>query len=186
MLWSQKSLLRISPPYPVTCLGDGLLPNRQNRKSSYGTVVHLPSAEIPVSRSCLQLMVQLLLRRLWHFSARRTDTSSFCVKLILKKGVPSLGRLESEKFMVSKCANPSCGASFQYLRSGKLFLLDLRHSRPVSEDGSVPRQTAENRRHASGHRRYRSHCRRTCSSPAARRWRSRGRAARVRDAAPPA
>lgn len=27
--------------------------------------------------------------------------------------------------MVSKCANPSCGASFQYLRGGKLFLVDL-------------------------------------------------------------
>jgi hypothetical protein len=39
--------------------------------------------------------------------------------------------------MVSKCANPSCGASFQYLRSGKLFLLDLRHSRTVSENGSA-------------------------------------------------
>ncbi len=27
--------------------------------------------------------------------------------------------------MVAKCANPSCGASFQYLRGGKLFLVDL-------------------------------------------------------------
>jgi hypothetical protein len=27
--------------------------------------------------------------------------------------------------MVTKCANPSCSASFQYLRGGKLFLLDL-------------------------------------------------------------
>jgi hypothetical protein len=27
--------------------------------------------------------------------------------------------------MVTKCANPSCGASFQYLRGGKLFLVEL-------------------------------------------------------------
>lgn len=27
--------------------------------------------------------------------------------------------------MVTKCANPSCNASFQYLRGGKLFLVDL-------------------------------------------------------------
>ena len=27
--------------------------------------------------------------------------------------------------MVTKCANPSCGALFHYLRSGKLFLVDL-------------------------------------------------------------
>ncbi len=27
--------------------------------------------------------------------------------------------------MVTKCANPSCSASFQYLRGGKLFLVDL-------------------------------------------------------------
>ena len=27
--------------------------------------------------------------------------------------------------MVTKCANPSCGAPFQYFRSGKLFLIEL-------------------------------------------------------------
>jgi hypothetical protein len=32
---------------------------------------------------------------------------------------------EKEDVMVTKCANPSCGASFQYLRLGKLFLVDL-------------------------------------------------------------
>ncbi len=39
--------------------------------------------------------------------------------------------------MVAKCANPSCDASFQYLRGGKLFLLDLpRMSATTEEDGS--------------------------------------------------
>ncbi len=32
--------------------------------------------------------------------------------------------------MVTKCANPACGKSFHYLRGGKLFLVDLRHSPP--------------------------------------------------------
>ncbi len=27
--------------------------------------------------------------------------------------------------MVTKCANPSCSASFQYFRNGKLFLIEL-------------------------------------------------------------
>lgn len=34
--------------------------------------------------------------------------------------------------MVTKCANPSCGASFQYLRRGKLFLVDLPRFTPSS------------------------------------------------------
>lgn len=38
--------------------------------------------------------------------------------------------------MVTKCANPSCGASFRYLRGGKLFLVDLPHrSSPLQGDG---------------------------------------------------
>ena len=38
--------------------------------------------------------------------------------------------------MVAKCANPSCGASFQYLRGGKLFLVDLpRFSSPIAGEG---------------------------------------------------
>ena len=35
--------------------------------------------------------------------------------------------------MVTKCANPSCNASFQYLRGGKLFLVDLHRSHSGSE-----------------------------------------------------
>ncbi len=37
--------------------------------------------------------------------------------------------------MVTKCANPSCNASFQYLRGGKLFLLDLPHLSARTEQG---------------------------------------------------
>jgi hypothetical protein len=37
--------------------------------------------------------------------------------------------------MVTKCANPSCSAPFQYLRGGKLFLLDL--SRPCPGHGDA-------------------------------------------------
>jgi hypothetical protein len=40
--------------------------------------------------------------------------------------------------MVTKCANPSCGASFRYLRGGKLFLVDLHQSSTGSERGSTP------------------------------------------------
>jgi hypothetical protein len=40
--------------------------------------------------------------------------------------------------MVTKCANPSCGASFRYLRGGKLFLLDLHRSFFGLEPGSAP------------------------------------------------
>lgn len=42
---------------------------------------------------------------------------------------------ESELSMVTKCANPSCGASFQYLRGGKLFLLDLPRPSPQAQQG---------------------------------------------------
>lgn len=48
--------------------------------------------------------------------------------------------------MVTKCANPSCGASFRYLRGGKLFLVDLpRFScAPGGERGTAPTgRTAE-------------------------------------------
>lgn len=40
--------------------------------------------------------------------------------------------------MVAKCANPSCGASFQYLRGGKLFLVDLPRfsSQPAPANGA--------------------------------------------------
>ena len=40
--------------------------------------------------------------------------------------------------MVTKCANPSCGTFFRYLRGGKLFLLEM----PTIVKGSVP-PTAE-------------------------------------------
>ncbi len=39
--------------------------------------------------------------------------------------------------MVTKCANPSCYASFQYLRRGKLFLLDLPRSSARTEEGGT-------------------------------------------------
>jgi hypothetical protein len=39
--------------------------------------------------------------------------------------------------MVTKCANPSCGASFRYLRGGKLFLLDLHRSSSGAERGNA-------------------------------------------------
>ncbi|HET9792134.1 MAG TPA: hypothetical protein VFR08_12585 [Candidatus Angelobacter sp.] len=48
--------------------------------------------------------------------------------------------------MVSKCANPSCGALFRSLRSGKLFLVDLPRysSKPGGENGGTfPGRTAE-------------------------------------------
>ena len=38
--------------------------------------------------------------------------------------------------MVTKCANPSCGASFQYLRGGKLFLLDLPRFSSQAQGGN--------------------------------------------------
>lgn len=38
--------------------------------------------------------------------------------------------------MVTKCANPSCSASFHYLRGGKLFLVDLpRFSSSTGRNG---------------------------------------------------
>ncbi len=40
--------------------------------------------------------------------------------------------------MVTKCANPSCSAPFQYLRGGKLFLIDLHRSSLGLEPGSAP------------------------------------------------
>ncbi len=39
--------------------------------------------------------------------------------------------------MVTKCANPSCSAPFQYLRGGKLFLVDLARSPSGTERGST-------------------------------------------------
>jgi hypothetical protein len=48
-----------------------------------------------------------------------------------------------ERNMVTKCANPSCGASFQYLRGGKLFLVDLPRRPVESEGGTQPPRTAE-------------------------------------------
>lgn len=47
--------------------------------------------------------------------------------------------------MVTKCANPSCGASFQYLRGGKLFLVDLSRSpeRVLQNGGHHKGRTAE-------------------------------------------
>ena len=40
--------------------------------------------------------------------------------------------------MVTKCANPVCGALFQYLRGGKLFLVDRRQRRAVLGSASAP------------------------------------------------
>jgi hypothetical protein len=44
--------------------------------------------------------------------------------------------------MLSKCANPGCSASFLYLHTGKLFLLEIaRNSRPedsVEKENQVP------------------------------------------------
>lgn len=39
--------------------------------------------------------------------------------------------------MVTKCANPSCSASFRYLRGGKLFLVDLHRFHSASEPGGA-------------------------------------------------
>jgi hypothetical protein len=45
--------------------------------------------------------------------------------------------------MVRNCANPSCNASFHYLRGGKLFLVDLPQG-PASEDVAMrPHRTSE-------------------------------------------
>lgn len=53
--------------------------------------------------------------------------------------------IRREQFMVAKCANPSCGASFQYLRGGKLFLVDLSRAarRANQEGGDSGKRTAE-------------------------------------------
>lgn len=42
--------------------------------------------------------------------------------------------------MVTKCANPSCGASFKYMCGGRLYLLDsLSHARSADcDDGTHP------------------------------------------------
>ena len=70
----------------------------------------------------------------------------------LRPVVPPNGRKPPEELMkeriamVNKCANPACGASFRYLRGGKLFLVDLPRSSPGPGNGSpVTRQgrTAE-------------------------------------------
>ncbi len=39
--------------------------------------------------------------------------------------------------MVTKCANPSCSAPFQYLRGGKLFLVDPARFPSSTERGST-------------------------------------------------
>ncbi len=39
--------------------------------------------------------------------------------------------------MVTRCANPVCGASFQYLRGGKLYLVDRRQRRAVLGNASA-------------------------------------------------
>ncbi len=39
--------------------------------------------------------------------------------------------------MVTKCANPLCSAPFQYLRGGKLFLVDLSRPSSGSERGNA-------------------------------------------------
>ncbi len=39
--------------------------------------------------------------------------------------------------MVTKCANPSCSASFQYFRSGKLFLIELPRASSGAGDGNA-------------------------------------------------
>lgn len=46
--------------------------------------------------------------------------------------------MKARCFVVNKCANPSCGASFRYLRGGKLFLLDLHRPSFGSGPGSAP------------------------------------------------
>ncbi len=40
--------------------------------------------------------------------------------------------------MVAKCANPACGASFHYLRGGRLFFLDQRGARPALRPAAAP------------------------------------------------
>lgn len=50
--------------------------------------------------------------------------------------------------MLSKCANPQCSASFQYLREGKLFQIDSesadgRHGGPQLVDGKRPTRRIE-------------------------------------------
>ena len=50
--------------------------------------------------------------------------------------------------MLSKCANPDCTASFQYLRQGKLFQIDseagdARHPAPQLLDGKRPSRRIE-------------------------------------------
>jgi hypothetical protein len=48
--------------------------------------------------------------------------------------------------MVTKCANPSCNASFQYLRGGKLFRVDLPNASAATARADVgmrPDRTAE-------------------------------------------
>ena len=45
--------------------------------------------------------------------------------------------------MVAKCANPSCGASFQYLRGGKLFLVDVAHISPETGQENGGQHAAE-------------------------------------------
>ena len=50
--------------------------------------------------------------------------------------------------MLSKCANPDCSASFQYLREGKLFQIDSdaadgRHGGPQVLDGKRPSRRVE-------------------------------------------
>src|ERR1700756_1627302 len=39
-------------------------------------------------------------------------------------------RLEPVSFMLSKCANPSCKASFRYFHQGKLFRMEMETSEP--------------------------------------------------------
>lgn len=39
--------------------------------------------------------------------------------------------------MVTRCANPACGAVFQYLRGGRLFLVDRRQRQAVPESASA-------------------------------------------------
>jgi hypothetical protein len=39
-------------------------------------------------------------------------------------------RLEPVSFMLSKCANPSCTASFRYFHQGKLFRMEVETSQP--------------------------------------------------------
>ncbi len=42
--------------------------------------------------------------------------------------------------MISKCANPECGARFRYLRSGKLFHFEVTTTDGKPADGKAPKK----------------------------------------------